>query len=234
LRMGAEVTVVYRRTRKEMPAIETEIQEAQAEGVRFEFLTLPERIEGQDKAEALICRRMELSDFALDGRRRPIPTDEVYTLEVDTVIMAIGQQVLADTIAQQTGIPLDRSGRIKIDPFTHETETAMFFAGGDAVTGPSIVLEAVGAGEQAAVAINQSLSGDWPRAERPAPFWRRVIRNDVPFDPEAEPVERARMIQPTLPVEARHNLEEVELAIDKTVAIQEAQRCLRCDYRIVE
>jgi len=234
-RMGADVTVVYRRTREEMPAIESEINEALTEGIRFEFLALPERIEGQNgQAQKLACRRMELGEFSLDGRRRPQATEEAFELDVDTIIAAIGQRVAADTVAKQVGLELKRSGRIEIDPFTRETGAAMFFAGGDAVTGPSIVLEAIGAGEKAAVAINEKLSQDLPPQERPKPFWRRTIMNDTQFDPEAEPVEAPILKQKTLPLEARRSFKEVELEIARDAAFQESLRCLRCDYRSQE
>ena len=232
-RMGADVTVVYRRTREEMPAIESEITEALAEGIRFEFLALPERIEGDGRhVKKLICRRMKLGDFSLDGRRRPEPTDEMFQLDVDTVIAAIGQRVAAETIAQQVGLNVKSSGRIKIDPFTHETDAAMFFAGGDAVTGPSIVLEAIGAGEKAAVAINERLSQNLSPQDRPKPFWRRTLTNDTEFDPEAEPVDIPPLKQETLPLEARRSFREVELEIARSAACQESLRCLRCDYRM--
>ena len=235
LRMGAEVTVVYRRTRQEMPAIASEIEAAQEEGVRFEFLALPEQIEGDGKiVKQLVCRRMELSEFALDGRRRPVATDDVFTLEVDTVIAAIGQGVSVEAIAEQAQVSLDRSGRIKTDPVTNETEAAMFFAGGDAVTGPSIVVDAIGAGERAAVAINETLAREIPPQHRPEPFWRRTIDNDTAFDPEAEPVETPRLKPRTLALDKRGSLDEVELAIDKNDALRESLRCLRCDHCLEE
>ncbi len=232
-RMGAEVTIVYRRTQGEMPAIRSEIEQAEAEGIKFEFLALPESIEGNKSCvEKLICRRMKLGEFGLDGRRRPEVTEELFELEADTVIAAIGQRALAEDIAKQAGVSLERSGRIGVDSFTHETKASMFFAGGDVVTGPSIVIEAIGAGERAAVAINEKLSCDLTLEERPEPFWRRHIQNDTAFDPEAEPVEALRLKQETLPLKARRSFEEVELAIKPDAACQECLRCLRCDYRL--
>ncbi|MFA4836619.1 MAG: FAD-dependent oxidoreductase, partial [Dehalococcoidia bacterium] len=235
-RMGAEVTLVYRRTREEMPAIESEIHEAEAEGIRFEFLALPERIEGDAKAiKKLICRRMKLGEYALDGRRKPEPTDELFDLPVDTVIAAIGQRVNAETlVAQASGVVLQRSGNISTNPFTYETGAGMIFAGGDAVTGSSIVVEAIGAGERAAVAINDKLTCDLAPEDRPYPFWRRTLSNDIPFDPEAKPVEIARLQQHTLPLGERRSFNEVELAIDKDDACRESLRCLRCDYRVAD
>lgn len=230
-RLGAEVTIVYRRTRKEMPAIESEIREAEAEGIRFEFLALPETITGNDAGvQQLVCTRMKLGEFALDGRRRPQPTDESFTLDVDTVIAAIGQQVAAEDVTAQAGIEL-KWGRVKVDTFTYQTRNPTFFAGGDAVTGPSIVLEAVGAGEQAAVAISAKLSQELAPSERPEPFWRRTLTNDTRFDPDAEPVETQRLTQETLALDERCSLAEVELAVAKDSACRESLRCLRCDYR---
>jgi NADH-quinone oxidoreductase subunit F len=107
----------------------------------------------------------------------------------------------------------------------------MFFAGGDAVTGPSIVLEAVGAGERAAVAINEKFSQDMEPQDCSEPFWRQEIQNDTAFDPQAEPVDTLRLEQKTLPLKARKGFEEVELDIDKDAASKECLRCLRCDYR---
>jgi len=173
---------------------------------------------------------MKLGEFALDGRRRPQATDESFALDVDTVIAAIGQQVAAEDVTAQAKLELKR-GRIKVDTFTYQTPNPMFFAGGDAVTGPSIVLEAVGAGEQAAVAINEKLSQALAPSERPEPFWRRTLMNDTRFDPEAEPVETQRLTQETLALDERCSLAEVELAISKASACRESLRCLRCDYR---
>ncbi len=230
-RTGARTTVVYRRTREEMPAIETEIREAEAEGIRFEFLALPERIQGDGaNARKLICSRMKLGEFDLDGRRRPKPSGELFELEVDTVIAAIGQNVVAGALAEQAGFRLKRQGRIGIDPFSHETDAAMVYAGGDAVTGPGTVLEAIAAGERAAVAINERLSRELRPSDGPQPFWRRWLQNDTPFDPEAEPVTTPRLRQDTLPLAARCTFAEVEQAIGEDAACQESFRCLRCDY----
>jgi NADH-quinone oxidoreductase subunit F len=234
-REGAEVTVVYRRTRSEMPAIETEIEEAEAEGVKFVFLAAPERIEGDGgRVRTLVCRRMKLGPYQLDGRRRPVPVDGEHLIEVDTVIAAIGQRAVTRRIAEQAGITVSSSGRIQTDPFSNETSIPLIYAGGDVVTGPSIVLSAIRAGERAAVAINRELSKDLPEEERSVPFWRRTIPNDTEFDPEAEPVDTPRMIQETLPLDARANFDEVEQAVGREAAVKECVRCLRCDYRLDE
>jgi NADH-quinone oxidoreductase subunit F len=233
-RMGAHVTVVYRRTRNEMPAIESEIRDAEEEGITFEFLASPERMEGNGRVNKLVCRRMELGPYALDGRRSTKAGKDVFEIEADTVIQAIGQKVDADAIAEQAGLELPRAGRIPADPFTGETPVPKLFSGGDAVTGPSIVLEAVGAGERAAVAISGELMRDVPPAERPVPFWRRTLSNDTAFDPEAPPSEARRLVQPMLAPEARRSFEEVELGLTREAVCAECGRCLRCDFSVAE
>jgi hypothetical protein len=218
-----------------MPAIESEIQEAEAEGIRFEFLALPERIEGRGgRVQKLICRRMKLGGYSLDGRRRPDPTDELFELEVDTVIAAIGQKPNTEGIADLAGMPMGKSGRISVDWFSNETGIPAVYAGGDVVTGPSIVLTAIEAGERAAVAINEKLSEDVPPKERSQPFWRRDLENDTAFDPEAEPVELGRAVQEKLPLPERLSFEEVELKVPKKVIVEECTRCLRCDFHVEE
>ena len=234
LRMGAEVTLVYRRTRDEMPAIETEIEEAEAEGVRLVFLAAPERIEGNGSVSRLVCQRMKLSGFELDGRRRPEATGEEISFAADSIIAAIGQRPVLGDVGRQTGITVTRAGRIQVDPFTNATSVPVIYAGGDVVTGPSIVLAAIAAGERAACAINEELSKDLAPAERSLPFWRETMKNEALFDPEAEPVTAARMTQRTLPPSVRMNLNEVEQPVDRDQALLECARCLRCDYRLVE
>ena len=234
-RLGAEVTVVYRRQRDEMPAASSEIEEAEAEGIKFEFLALPERVDGHDgRATRLVCKRMELSDYGLDGRRRPEATSETFAIEVDTVIAAIGQRPVTKAIAEQSDIVVDWSGRVAVNGFTNETDADMIYSGGDAVTGPLTVVAAIGAGERAAVAINEKLSADVPSVDRSEPFWREVTPSDAAFDPDAEPVMCGRMAEPTLPVAQREGFDEVELTPGRTFVIEECKRCLRCDYHVTD
>jgi NADH dehydrogenase FAD-containing subunit len=141
--------------------------------------------------------------------------------------------VLGD-IGKQTRITVTRAGRIQVDPFTNATSAPVVFAGGDVVTGPSIALAAIAAGERAACAINEELSQDLAPAERSVPFWRDGMNNPISFDPEAEPVTGARMKQRSLPLSARMNLNEVEQPVDRDQARLECARCLRCDYRFTE
>ena len=136
-RIGAEeVTILYRRTRAEMPANEWEIEEAEEEGIQFQFLASPIEVLGKgDTLAALRCQRMQLGEPDESGRRRPVPIEgDTFDLPVDTVIMAIGQ-TLDDTIAD---VERTRRGWIVADPVTLQTNLPGVFAGGDAVSGPGL------------------------------------------------------------------------------------------------
>lgn len=229
IRLGAErVTVLYRRTRDEMPAYAEEIEEALQEGVILRTLIHPESFEIQDgHVTGLRCRQMKLGEFDRTGRRRP-EKDEKASYEIvpaDQVIVAIGQSLNARALCRPFEIELTDRGWIKADPRTGATSIPWLFAGGDAVSGPSSVAEAIGAGERAAIAIDASLTG-----ARHA-FWRTYRTPSTGFDPTADPSRDPREQLPALPVERRrHNFTEVELPWNESTAIRQAKRCLRCDY----
>ncbi len=165
LRLGAEeVTIVYRRSRAEMPARAEEVAHAAEEGVRFKFLTLPQRILGEKGwVRAMECIRMELGEPDESGRRRPVPVPgSEFEMEVDLVIMAIGTRanpLLPSTIPE---LRLNRWGYIDADPDTGQTSIPNVFAGGDIVTGSATVIEAMGAGKRSARAIHRLLTGEEP------------------------------------------------------------------------
>ncbi len=229
LRLGAEsVTVLYRRTRAEMPAYEEEVEEAEKEGVKLELLTAPVEVTARDgRVAGVKCRRMHLGEFDRSGRRRPVAgADGEFTLEADQVIAAIGQALDAKTLLGDTAVELAPNGFVKVNPLTHQTSLPWLYAGGDAVSGPSSVVEAVAAGEKAAVGMDQAFNGTHDA------FWRREIEVDTAFDPDADPVEVPRAQMRLLSVtKRRHNFSEVELPFTEAVAVREARRCLRCDYR---
>ena len=151
MRMGAQATILYRRERKDMPAIEEEIQAAEEEGVRFVFLAAPHRImgdaDGQVKAIEIVKTR--LGEYDKSGRRKPIPTDEVQRFECDSVILAVGETFDLD-FCRASGLELKEEGTIVVDRFTLETSRPGFYAGGDVITGASNVSNAMGCGKQAA------------------------------------------------------------------------------------
>jgi NADH-quinone oxidoreductase subunit F len=229
LRLGAEtVTVVYRRTRAEMPAYEEEVEEAEKEGVRFEFLAAPvELLAGNGKLAQVSLARMELGDFDRSGRRRPVAGQYArYTLPADLLIPAIGQTLDPQALFDGVQLKQNDRGYIAVDPASGQTSEPWIFAGGDAASGPSSVIEAVAAGEKAAVGINSFLGG------KTKAFWRQDREVDTFFDPEADPVETPRAAPKLIPVSKRKgNFTEVEATWSQSVALTEAKRCLRCDYR---
>jgi NADH-quinone oxidoreductase subunit F len=228
-RLGArEVTIVYRRTRAEMPAERAEVDAAEAEGIQLRCLATPARIIGNGQGvEALECQRMRLGEFDPGGRRRPEPvTGSSLKLDVDMVIPAIGQYSrpsdacsAIEIEARRGVIVADKDGRTCVPDV---------FAAGDVASGPATVIEAIAAGERAAVAIDQYLHTG---AARQYP-WRRRKQADTRFDPQAEPVPYGRCELLELDPQSRcRSFDEVEGALDRDTAMREAHRCLRCDYR---
>jgi NADPH-dependent glutamate synthase beta subunit-like oxidoreductase len=223
LRLGAkEATIIYRRTREEMPASEEEIEEALLEGVKIEFLVAPNRIEIKNGSLELTCIRMKLGAVDSSGRRRPVPIESSeFSLTFDTLIAAIGQVPEAP---EKFGLPLGRGNTIQVDADTLATAREGVFAGGDAVTGPAIVIEAIAAGRQAAVSIDKYLGGSGIIDEVLAP------PEEIESLPAIEEGEKHRISIPTLTLSERlGSFAEVELGLREEVAIEEAKRCLRCD-----
>ncbi len=229
VRLGARsVTVLYRRTRDEMPAYAEEIEEAEHEGVAIKVLTAPVEIVARDgRAAGVRCQAMTLGEFDRSGRRRPTTAaEQPFVVPADQVITAIGQRLEPAALLDGLPVTLTRDGFIAADPLTGRTSVDWLYCGGDAALGPSSVVEAVAGGERAAVAIDAQLTG----AEHA--FWRRDRECDVPFDPAAEPARTPRARMELLPVERRRqNFNEVEQPWTAAIATCEAKRCLRCDYR---
>jgi len=229
VRLGARsVTVLYRRTRDEMPAYAEEIEEAEHEGVAIKVLTAPVEIVARDgRAAGVRCQAMTLGEFDRSGRRRPTTAaEQPFVVPADQVITAIGQRLEPAALLDGLPVTLTRDGFIAIDPLTGRTSVDWLYCGGDAALGPSSVVEAVAGGERAAVAIDAQLTG----AEHA--FWRRDKECDAPFNPAAEPAKTPRARLELLPVERRRqNFNEVEQPWTAAIATCEAKRCLRCDYR---
>jgi len=224
LRQGAkDVTIVYRRTRAEMPAEASESEEAENEGVKIAYLAAPVRVRAQGgKLASIECIRMKLESPDASGRGRPVPVEgSEFPMEVDNVIIAVGQAV------EREGLPKELNytswGTLQVDPVTLETNIDGVFAGGDVVSGPAGVIEAVAAGKEAAISIDRYLRGLNPKEGRPQtrPRVEKVNKEGV------EPGKRPAM--PTIEVKARsRNFKEVELGLDEKAARAEAQRCLSC------
>ena len=158
VRLGAKsVTVVYRRTEAEMPADEEEVAEAKAEGVKFKFLAAPVQIEGKDgKAAALKLQLMELGEPDATGRRKPVPVEgEFETLKAETVISAIGQSVEWGGLLEGSKVETGKGGVAIADTTTFQTAQPDVFVGGDVMTGPKFVIDAIAAGKEGAISIHR-------------------------------------------------------------------------------
>jgi glutamate synthase (NADPH/NADH) small chain len=157
LRLGADTTIVYRRSEAEMPARREELHHAQEEGIHFELLTNPTEILGDDEGwvRGLKCVRMALSDPDESGRRKPIPIENSeFVLDVDMVVIAIGTHANPIIAKATPDLEINRKGNIIANPETGATSIPGVFAGGDIVSGAATVIEAMGAGKLAARAIH--------------------------------------------------------------------------------
>ncbi len=230
IRLGAEkVSVIYRRSQDEMPAYVEEIDEALQEGITLMPLTNPEEILTENgKVVGMKCTPMKLGDFDRSGRRRPIKEDRTFVVECDQVILAVGQAIENPEIFEKIKLKMNNNENIIVDPVTQQTSIPWLFAGGDvAVVGNSdrTVIEAIAAGERAAVGIDTYITGEFNA------FWREEKPNDTLFDPDADPAPYPRVKMPLLSVDRRrNNFNEVEQSYTEAEAIRQAKRCLRCDY----
>ncbi|HXY42194.1 MAG TPA: FAD-dependent oxidoreductase [Vicinamibacteria bacterium] len=230
-RLGAEVTVVYRRERKDMPAIPEEVEAAEHEGVKIAYLAAPHRIVG-DKAglvKALEAVKTRLGEFDTSGRRRPILSDEVIRFECDTVILAVGEKVDPD-FCKASGLRLKESGTIEVERYSLATSRDRFYAGGDLVTGASNVSNAMGFGKKAARNIDKKLMG--AATKRFTSLWPEFTYSQAPPEKQSE---AARHLPEELkPAERVKGEAEVSLGLTPVAALEETGRCLRCDIRSAE
>jgi NADH-quinone oxidoreductase subunit F len=231
LRLGPEeVTVVYRRSRQEMPADADEIEAAEEEGVKLRILTAPVEVQGEKSVTGMKCIETELGEPDASGRRRPVPVEgSEFTIEASTIITAIGQVPETELLSVDGGVECDRWHQIVVDPETAQTSLEWVFAGGDAVTGPATVIEAVCAGKKASKAIMHYLQGEDLKDPAPIPIPRlRVEESTVVGEDERAALERPEM--PTVdPSQRVRGFELVDLGLSEQVAVREAHRCLRCD-----
>jgi len=223
LRLGSEVTIFYRRSRQEMPARAEEVEEAEEEGVKFQYLATPTRIIGENgRVVAMECIRLELGEPDASGRRRPVPVaGSEFTVAVDTIIPAIGQYT--DTAwLQGSGIETLDNGTLKTDA-AGMTTVAGVFAAGDAVSGPATVTEAVGAARKAVRAMDRYLRGESPLPEE-APK-RRIPFSEMPA--ARKPHKQDRPAVATLPAAERiKGFAEVRQPLTPPQALAEARRCI--------
>ena len=228
LRLGSKsADIVYRRSKEEMPAVEEEIRAAEAEGVGIRFLTAPEGLKVENgRVVALECLEVRLGEPDASGRRRPIPVaGSNFTLRADAVISSIGQEPYLPFFGSRYDNAVDTGGRIITAPETGLTRMTGIFAGGDVVTGPATVIEAIAMGHRAAKSIRRMVE-EGPAALEgsqagPPPKWELGL-------PDPPPEKRDRLHQPERPITERDDFEEVEHNFSEEDAVREASRCLRC------
>lgn len=225
VRLGAkEVYVIYRRTRVEMPAEKVEIDEAEEEGVIYKFLNNPVEIIGENgKVKAVKLQVMELAEPDAGGRRSPVPVEGKFeTIELDNVIMAIGQKI---SISGFEVLELTDRGNISADTKTFRTSLDGVFAVGDATNrGASIAIEAIGEAQKASQVIDSFLQGAMVGYKKPYVSERVITAEDLA---DRQKISRAKMPQ-RRPEERRNDFDEVNLGFDRETAMNEAKRCLEC------
>ncbi len=233
LRLGANVTILYRREKRDMPAAEEEILAAEEEGIKIELLIAPLKINEKDgKVSGITCERMKLGDFDKSGRRRPVAiSGSEFTLSVDAVIASIGQVPDMTFVPKDSGVTVNKRSTFDlVSGSKSQTTNPKFFTGGDALTGPDTVIGAIAAGHQAARDIDgyiRKINGEPAYVEPPDEYI------EVPFvlDEETDEAPQAKMPEMHAP-DRKRNFKEVELGYKKMIAVLEASRCLRCDAEI--
>jgi heterodisulfide reductase subunit A-like polyferredoxin len=228
LRLGAnESHIVYRRSRTEMLAEPEEIEEAEKEGVKIHFLAAPLRIAVEDgKTAGIECMRTRLTEPDSTGRRKPIPVEgSEFFVEADHIIPAIGQEPDLDFLGDNLDLEVSKWNLLVVNPETLQTNRSGIFAGGDVITGPATVIEAVEAGKRAARYMGMYLRGEelpteWQEETPIGKNWVEIPGNEA---------HRSRLEVPTLPVEMRlSGFDEVKLPVSEEAAQEEAGRCLNC------
>jgi NADPH-dependent glutamate synthase beta subunit-like oxidoreductase len=220
LRLGSQPTILYRRTENEMPALKEEVETAKEEGVKIEFLTQPVKAEKTRNKIVLTCVKMRLGPPDKTGRPTPIPIEgSEHTVEYDAVIKAVGE---APDLSYVPAEFLDEKGKLKWNPATYHVGKNVF-AGGDAVTGPATVIEAIAAGRKAALSIHKHLTP----IEKPLETSRQTILKKV----NVECLQKiARVAVPEIsPTDRISNLDiEDILGLSEHEVNEEAARCIDC------
>jgi formate dehydrogenase beta subunit len=222
VRMGAtEVSLIYRRTRAEMPAAPEEVEEAIEEGVKMVLLAAPSKVIADGSKLVLENIRMKLGAEDSSGRRKPEPVKgSEYQIELDNIISAVSQSPI---VPKTFGLATDKSSRIIVDPDTFATAKSGIFAGGDDVLGPATVIECIAHGRQAAIYIDKFLGGNGVITES-------LAAPEIPINREGGPLEGFRPANSAISHEKRiHTFEGVEIGWSKEEALEECSRCLRCD-----
>ena len=218
-----QVAILYRRTREEMPASPWEIEEAIEEGIDLQFLTAPVKVLGDNgKVSRIECIQMELGEPDESGRRRPIPVEgSEFTVKADVVVAAIGQRSDLSFLPENQELTISRWNTIEADPVTAQTNIPGIFAGGDVVSGPGTVVEAVAFGKEAALSIDRYLKGEDIKAGRQKD-WK-----GMEFTPERVEHANREQMSRLCPADRNKTFKEVELGFSPEQARREAERCFR-------
>ncbi|MHA1729597.1 MAG: NAD(P)-binding protein [Promethearchaeota archaeon] len=232
IRLGSEAFILYRRSRKEMPALSWEVEEAEEEGVKFHFLATPVKIIGKDgKVSKIECIKMKLGELDKSGRRKPIPIKgSEFTIDVDTIIPAIGQRPDNSFLSKDDNFNLSKWETFEVNSDTLMTNVKGIFAGGDNVSGPKTAIEAIAYGNNAAESIDKYLQGKTISADEKTAEEKNIVKfEDLNLDPtKIEKKKRQKVV--SLPVKERiTNFKEViKKSFTEEMAIEEAKRCLNC------
>ena len=229
----ASVTLLYRRTRQEMPAYAEEIEAAVEEGVRLQPLVAPVKLHVRDgHLTGIRCIKNQLGDLDASGRRKPIPiAGSELDLGLDTLIVATGESPDIGYLPDMA-VPLDKAGRLSADAVTGATKRQGVFAGGDVRTGPGTVIDAIAAGQRAARAIHRYLQGQEPRAAAEARRPSVYVPPAAASDGDGEVPCLSHRMQPV--AVRRASFVEAELGPTEEEARREARRCLRCDLKFTQ
>lgn len=234
LRLGAKkVDIYYRRTEREMPADEFEVEQARAEGVGLNIMTAPVEILTENgKVKAVRCIRMDMTEPDETGRRRPVPIEgSEYEVDYDYVIMAISQEPDLTAIEGKKGFEITKWNTIDVNSDNMTTGVKGVFAGGDVVRGPASVVEAMCDGKKAAIAIDQYLSGVKEKDIK-VDYDANIVKRKEEVDWVEYYKEKARQSRVKMrelePEVRRKNFDEVLLGFSEDEAIKEAERCLHC------
>jgi NADH-quinone oxidoreductase subunit F len=234
-RLGKDTRIFYRRTRAEMPAIASEVEEALLEDIDIQFLVTPVRaLASSSKIEAIECIRMELGEVDESGRRRPVPIeDSEFMVDVDSLILAISQEPDVSLLVNGNGLKTSAWNTLEVDPETLHTNVEGIFAGGDVVSGPNTVTGAMAHGKLAAQMIHKYVRGEELAAKYEVTRAAARVEAVELSDEEIKGLKKPEM--PSIPVEQRtKSFKEVELGFSEAEAIREAKRCLRCDLEVKE
>jgi len=230
-RLGKDVKIYYRRTRKEMPALRDEIEETIKEGIPIEFLTAPTKAIGSTgKLTAVEFTKMKLGDVDHSGRARPVPIEgSRFAVEIDTLITAISQEPDIKSMIKNSGLKFTKWNSVDVDHETFYTNVDGVFAGGDVVNGPDTVTKAIADGKIVASMIERFVNGQ-PlvreyKVTRPAMEVEAVELTEEEIETIIAPP-----VMPVLPIDQRKlNFKETELGFTEEMAVKEAKRCFRCD-----